>query len=137
MASLDAMTVIALGAMADRPLARFLASFGAEIRAGTIENAAGADFLIDDLGLPALQERGWSRARIHETYPDLIHVSVTPFGSFGPGASLKGNELIASAAGGTLKLCGEPRALTPSLKQALERLGALFGRVRPKLREVG
>ncbi len=108
MASLDAMTVIALGAMADRPLARFLASFGAEIRAGTIENAAGADFLIDDLGLPALQERGWSRARIHETYPDLIHVSVTPFGSFGPGASLKGNELIASAAGGTLKLCGEP-----------------------------
>ncbi len=108
MATLDEMKVIALGAMADRPLARFLASFGAQIQAGTIENAAGADFLIDDLGLPALQEHGWSRARIDETYPDLIHVSVTPFGSFGPGARLKGNELIASAAGGTLKLCGEP-----------------------------
>lgn len=108
MASLDGMTVIALGAMADRPLARFLASFGAQVRTGTMADAAGAGFLIDDFGLPALERLGWPRARIAEMFPDLVHVSVTPFGSAGPGAALKGNELIASAAGGTLKLCGEP-----------------------------
>ncbi len=41
--------VAALGGMADRPLARFLASLGAEI-GGPVE---GASFVIDDLGLAA------------------------------------------------------------------------------------
>ena len=46
--------VAALGGMAERPLARFLASLGAEI-GGPV---AGASFVIDDLGLAALADLG-------------------------------------------------------------------------------
>ena len=88
--------VATLGDMADRPLARFLASLGAEI-GGPV---AGASFVIDDLGLEALGDIA---------IPDsAIHVSVTPFGSGGPRSHWRGGELIASAMGGALRVTGEP-----------------------------
>ena len=88
--------VAVLGGMAERPLARYLASLGAEL-GGEI---AGASFVIDDLGLEATAALG-----IPET---AVHVSVTPFGSGGPRSHWKGGELVASAMGGALKLTGEP-----------------------------
>lgn len=88
--------VAILGGMAERPLARFLASLGAEL-GGPIE---GASFVIDDLGLDATEGLGIPAS--------AVHVSVTPFGSGGPRGHWRGSELIASAAGGALRVTGEP-----------------------------
>ncbi|AKH41509.1 crotonobetainyl-CoA:carnitine CoA-transferase CaiB-like acyl-CoA transferase [Altererythrobacter atlanticus] len=88
--------VAALGGMQDRPLARFLASLGAEI-GGPVE---GASFVIDDLGRDNIGEQPIGAG--------TIHVSVTPFGSDGPRAHWRGGELVASAMGGALRLTGEP-----------------------------
>lgn len=96
--------VAVLGGMADRALARFLASLGAEL-GGPVE---GASFVIDDLGLEGLEG-----VSIPET---AVHVSVTPFGSGGPRAAWKGGELVASAMGGALRVTGEPGL--PPVKEA-------------------
>jgi crotonobetainyl-CoA:carnitine CoA-transferase CaiB-like acyl-CoA transferase len=79
-----------------RPLARFLASLGAEVGGGV----EGASFVIDDLGL--------QNTRDQPIDDRAIHISVTPFGSDGPRANWRGGELIASAMGGVLRLVGEP-----------------------------
>ena len=98
--------VAVLGTMADRPLARFLASLGAELGGGI----DGASFVIDDLGLEALAG---------VAVPDsAVHVSVTPFGSGGPRSGWKGGELVASAMGGALRVTGEPGL--PPVKEALD-----------------
>ncbi|MCH5377209.1 MAG: CoA transferase, partial [Planctomycetes bacterium] len=88
--------VAVLGGMRERPLARFLASLGAEL----CDEIAGASFVIDDLGREATRNLG-----IPET---AIHVSVTPFGSGGPRSDWRGSELVASAMGGALRVTGEP-----------------------------
>lgn len=96
MMPLQGHRVAVLGGMADRPLARYLVSLGAEL-GGPVE---GASFVIDDLGL---------EATAHLAVPETaVHVSVTPFGSGGPRSHWKGGELVASAVGGALKLTGEP-----------------------------
>ena len=97
--------VAALGGMAGRPLARYLASLGGEISDGPIE---GASFVIDDLGLEALAAT---------TIPaSAVHISVTPFGSGGPHSGWRGSELVASAMGGALRVTGEPGL--PPVKEA-------------------
>jgi crotonobetainyl-CoA:carnitine CoA-transferase CaiB-like acyl-CoA transferase len=88
--------VAVLGKMADRPLARFLTSLGAEVGGP----AAGASFVIDDIGLA--ENDG---ANIDD---GAIRVSVTPFGSGGPRSAWRGSELVASAMGGALRVTGEP-----------------------------
>ena len=89
-------SVAVLGTMADRPLARYLASLGASLE-GEVESAS---FVIDDLGL---------ENTAHLPIPDsAVHVSVTPFGSGGPRSHWKGGELVASAMGGALRLTGQP-----------------------------
>lgn len=96
--------VAVLGGMADRALARFLASLGAEL-GGPVE---GASFVIDDIGLDGLAG---------VTIPEgAVHVSVTPFGSGGPRSGWKGGELVASAMGGALRVTGEPGL--PPVKEA-------------------
>lgn len=96
--------VAVLGGMADRALARFLASLGAEL-GGPVE---GASFVIDDLGLEGLEG---------VSIPEgAVHVSVTPFGSGGPHSAWKGGELVASAMGGALRVTGEPGL--PPVKEA-------------------
>jgi crotonobetainyl-CoA:carnitine CoA-transferase CaiB-like acyl-CoA transferase len=104
MSVLGGQRVAVLGGMAARPLARFLASLGADI-GGPVE---GASFVIDDLGLEATRALG---------VPDsAVHVSVTPFGSGGPRGGWKGSELVASAMGGALRVTGEPGR--PPVKEA-------------------
>lgn len=100
MSLLNGHLVLTLGNMAKRPLARYLASLGAKLAPYDAARLDEASFLIDDLGLEA--------SRPPSAYPRLIHVSVTPFGSFGPRATWKGGELQASAMGGTLRLTGQP-----------------------------
>jgi crotonobetainyl-CoA:carnitine CoA-transferase CaiB-like acyl-CoA transferase len=96
--------VAALGGMADRPLARYFASLGAEIGGP----AEGASFVIDDIGLDRLGDLALA--------DDCIHVSVTPFGSGGPRRHWRGGELVASAMGGALRVTGEPDR--PPVKEA-------------------
>jgi crotonobetainyl-CoA:carnitine CoA-transferase CaiB-like acyl-CoA transferase len=101
---LNGHRVAALGNMADRPLARFLGSLGADIGGGV----AGASFVIDDLGRDGLGGM--------EIPPNAVHVSVTTFGSGGPRSDWKGGEFIASAMGGALRVTGEPGL--PPVKEA-------------------
>ena len=96
MTFLDGHRVAVLGAMQERPLARYLASLGAEL-GGPVE---GASFVIDDIGL-----EGTAGMAIPDT---AVHVSVTPFGSGGPRSGWRGGELISSAMGGALRLTGKP-----------------------------
>jgi crotonobetainyl-CoA:carnitine CoA-transferase CaiB-like acyl-CoA transferase len=117
--------VLASPGMAQRPLARYLKSLGAEVTTGELESKelasaqlAKASFFIEDLGLPHLEERGFSRAVIASLNPGLIHVSVTSFGSYGPYAKWRGGELVTSAMGGVLRLTGEPDR--PPVKEALD-----------------
>ena len=116
------MRVLALDSAAEGALARLLTSFGADVRA--VHHSApeselpDAQFLIENMGLPALKKAGFSRERIEQINPRLIHVSVTTFGSEGPRAGWRGNELIASAMGGTLRVTGDPDR--PPVKEALE-----------------
>lgn len=98
--------VAALGGMAERPLARYLASLGAAIE-GPVE---GASFVIDDLGLDRL-----AGISIPES---AVHISVTTFGSGGPRALWRGGELVASAMGGALRVTGEPGL--PPVKEAAD-----------------
>ncbi|EGF90060.1 coA-transferase family III family protein [Asticcacaulis biprosthecium C19] len=100
MSLLNGHLVLTLGTMAERPLARYLATLGATVAPFDPARLDEASFLIDDLGLEATRPQG--------DYPRLIHVSVTPYGSFGPYAGWKGGELQASAMGGTLRLTGQP-----------------------------
>ncbi|HEX5787886.1 MAG TPA: CoA transferase [Woeseiaceae bacterium] len=107
--------VLALGSMPGRPLARFLESLGAEVIAGTPADGGGRyAFAIDDLGLPRLAAAGWDAA----ANPGLVHASVTCFGSHGPRRMWRGSELVASAAGGTLRLTGYRDR--PPVKEALD-----------------
>ncbi|WP_436316940.1 CoA transferase [Variovorax sp. LjRoot84] len=41
-------------------------------------------------------------------FPRIVMTSITPFGQDGPYAAMAGSELIVSALGGVLTLCGDP-----------------------------
>ena len=117
---LGGQRVLALPGMAQRPLARFFTSLGAEVLCAELSRSRleSVSFLIEDQGLPRLEELGYSRALLESLNPGLIHVSVTAFGSYGPRAGWAGGELIASAMGGVLRLTGEPDR--PPVKEALD-----------------
>ena len=110
MQPLEGSVVIALAGMAERPLCRFLATLGADVRATALDQqaVAGADFLIEPLGLERLSDDGIARAQLEEWNPALIHISVTAFGSGGTRSRWRGGELVTSAMGGTLRLTGQP-----------------------------
>jgi len=96
--------VAALGGTAERPLARYLASLGAEI----VDSLDGASFVLDDDAVDAVADG---------LLPDdVIRVSVTTFGRGGPRSAWKGGEFVASAMGGALRLTGEPAR--PPVKEA-------------------
>jgi crotonobetainyl-CoA:carnitine CoA-transferase CaiB-like acyl-CoA transferase len=52
---------------------------------------------------------GWlDPQRLHEGYPGLVVVAITPFGSAGPRRSWRGTDIEVMAAGGAMSLAGEP-----------------------------
>ncbi|WP_116809645.1 CaiB/BaiF CoA-transferase family protein [Steroidobacter cummioxidans] len=116
------MRVLALDNAADGALARLFDSFGAQVSPVQTPTLADelprADFLIEGIGLPALRRAGFTRERIEQINPRLIHVSVTTFGSHAPRAEWTGGELIASAMGGTLRVTGDDDR--PPVKEALD-----------------
>jgi len=117
---LDGIRVLAWRDAADSSLARFLEDLGAGIaRCDAPLRAAdlsAADFLIENLGLERIAETGLSREQIEAANPRLIQVSVSTFGSRGPRSHWRGGELVASAAGGALRVTGEPGR--PPVKEA-------------------
>jgi len=92
----------------DIPLARFLASLGASIQPApdTPGSLQEHNFLVDTVGQHELDARNWTRQAITAANPSLVHVSISPYGSHATG--LQGNELVASAMSGTLRLTGDP-----------------------------
>jgi crotonobetainyl-CoA:carnitine CoA-transferase CaiB-like acyl-CoA transferase len=114
--------VLALELSIDSPLPRFFASLGATVAAVSIDELQAeilsASFLLEEWGLPRLKCAGWPSERLDQVAPRLIRVSVTPFGSEGPRAQWVGNELIASAMSGVLRLTGTPDR--PPVKEALD-----------------
>lgn len=99
--------VLALGGMPGRPLARLLESLGADIVTGGPGDVMQCSFMIDDIGLDGLAGQGWDLEALAESYPELVHASVTLFGSHGPRSGWRGGELIASAMGGALRVTGD------------------------------
>ncbi len=79
-----------------------------------------ADFLFESDAPGAMAARGLGYNDLRERAPQLIYVSITPFGQSGPKSLWAASDLIGHVAGGLSSLCGEPdRApLRPSVEQA-------------------
>jgi crotonobetainyl-CoA:carnitine CoA-transferase CaiB-like acyl-CoA transferase len=122
---LDGIRVLAFREAHETPLARFLRDLGADLRRceSPLDAAelSTADLLIENLGLPRIEETGLSRAHIEAVNARLVHVSVSTFGSSGPRRDWRGSELVASAMGGILRLCGDIDR--PPVKEALDACG--------------
>ncbi|MGQ9427370.1 CoA transferase [Gilvimarinus sp. F26214L] len=65
-------------------------------------------FVVESFTPGYLAERHLDYARLEQINPQVIWVSITPFGQSGPFSQYKGGELVASAMGGTLDTCGYP-----------------------------
>ncbi|MBW8752691.1 MAG: CoA transferase, partial [Sphingomonadales bacterium] len=59
-----------------------------------------ADILIDDTPLCDRVRLGLDEAGLAQRHPDLIHVSVLPFGAYGPKAEWKGEDIQVQHASG-------------------------------------
>ncbi len=79
-----------------------------------------ADFLFESYAPGAMASRGLGYDDLRERAPQLIYVSITPFGQTGPKSLWAASDLIGHVSGGLSSLCGEPdRApLRPSVEQA-------------------
>ncbi|HET9862858.1 MAG TPA: CoA transferase [Steroidobacteraceae bacterium] len=121
MKMLDGTRVLAFRDAHASPLARFLRDLGADVQRCDAplpaQELAAADLLVENLGLARIAETGLSRAQIEAANPRLVHVSVSTFGSSGPRRDWRGSELVASAMGGILRLCGDVDR--PPVKEAL------------------
>ncbi len=78
------------------------------------------DFLFESDAPGAMSARGLGYDDLHELAPQLIYVSITPFGQNGPKSMWAASDLIGHVAGGLSSLVGDPdRApLRPSVEQA-------------------
>ena len=94
-----------------------------------------ADVLVES-GMPGRLERfGLDLAALAARFPELIYVSISPFGQDGPWAGRQGSDLIAAASGGILGISGSPDeppiqgAADPAWKLAslLGAAGAVIG----------
>ena len=79
-----------------------------------------ADFLFESEAPGAMAARGLGYDDLREREPQLIYVSITPFGQSGPKSMWAASDLIGHVSGGLSSLVGDPdRApLRPSVEQA-------------------
>ncbi|MCY3568830.1 MAG: CoA transferase [Chloroflexi bacterium] len=79
-----------------------------------------ADFLFESDAPGAMAARGIGHRDLRERAPQLIYVSITPFGQTGPKSMWAASDLIGHVSGGLSSLVGDPdRApLRPSVEQA-------------------
>jgi len=81
---------------------------------------ATADIVVESLPPGRLAAMGLAYADLRVRHPELIGVSITPFGGSGPRAGWRGTDLTAVAMGGMMTLCGDPDGLplAPPREQA-------------------
>ena len=79
-----------------------------------------ADFLFESDAPGTMASRGLAYDDLRERAPQLIYVSITPFGQSGPKSMWAASDLIGHVSGGLSSLVGDPdRApLRPSVEQA-------------------
>ena len=79
-----------------------------------------ADFLFESDAPGTMASRGLGYDDLRERAPQLIYVSITPFGQTGPKSMWAASDLIGHVSGGLSSLVGDPdRApLRPSVEQA-------------------
>ena len=79
-----------------------------------------ADFLFESDAPGAMAAQGLGYADIRERAPQLIYVSMTPFGQSGPKSMWAASDLIGHVSGGLSSLVGDPERapLRPSVEQA-------------------
>jgi crotonobetainyl-CoA:carnitine CoA-transferase CaiB-like acyl-CoA transferase len=65
-------------------------------------------FVIESFTPGTLAEWGLDYEQLSAINPEVILVSISPFGQSGPYAKYQGGELVSSAMGGTLDTCGYP-----------------------------
>jgi crotonobetainyl-CoA:carnitine CoA-transferase CaiB-like acyl-CoA transferase len=69
---------------------------------------AVSDVLIESQPIGRLAALGLDYGDLRGCRPDLIHLSLSPFGQEGPYAHFAGSDLIEFAMGGLMYLCGDP-----------------------------
>lgn len=79
----------------------------ADDRAQFLELVRTADVLFETATPGELEALGLGRADLAAVNPQLVHVSITPFGSTGPKAQWQAPDLVALASAGQLLLCGD------------------------------
>ena len=67
-----------------------------------------SDLVIESQPVGWLGDHGLGFDRLRATRPDLIQLSLSPFGQDGPYANYVGTDLIEMAMGGLMYLCGDP-----------------------------
>jgi len=70
------------------------------------ELCGSRDILFESFAPGYLEQRNISYDNLRERNNKLVHVSMTPFGSFGEMAHMEGSDLVCSAVGGFLYLAG-------------------------------
>jgi formyl-CoA transferase len=70
--------------------------------------AAEVDVIIENFRPGKLDRRGLGYQGVREVNPDIIYVSISGFGQFGPYSSRAGYDVLAQAHSGFLSLSGEP-----------------------------
>ncbi len=96
---------------------------------------AGANLLIEAMPLGYLEKLGFDDSRFRKDFPQLVVVSITPFGRTGPYRHYKGSDAIANATGGflfgqgdnTKGQCTAPSHLAYQVAGAMAAMLALAG----------
>jgi len=77
-------------------------------KSATAAATAVADFdvVIEDVGSKGLRSLGWSYRSLRRSHPNLVIVSVSPFGLKGTYSHWQGNDFLAQAVGGVMHTSG-------------------------------
>jgi len=76
-------------------------------RADLLALVATADFVFEDAGPGAMDERGLGYQALTAVKSDLVYVAISPFGQTGPYANHLATDLTLSAMGGSMALNGD------------------------------
>lgn len=86
---------------------------------------ATADLLIESLPVGQLASLGLGYEALARIRPELVQLSLSPFGQEGPYAGYLASDLVGLAMGGLLYLCGDPDRppVRPTVEQAYAQAG--------------
>lgn len=89
-----------------------------------------SDVFIDDTPLAQRAGQGLDPDTVAARHPDLIHVSVLPFGAVGPKAGWKGEDVVVQHAGGEGNLLPNGLAVEMFPDRAPLKIGGHFGEMQ-------